>query len=102
MISFIQRHETLEALALGPVNKSKFHGAFVLNCRVDLHAIDATPARLSRRPPRHRRDACSIAWRCRCLTARRSQPGRVIAEKGLSASDALVDFHTGRSALRRP
>ena len=24
---------------------SKFHGAFVLNCRVDLHAIDATPAR---------------------------------------------------------
>ena len=45
MISFIQRNETLEALALGPVNKSKFHGAFVLNCRVDLHAIDATPAR---------------------------------------------------------
>ena len=73
MISFIQRNETLEALALGPVNKSKFHGAFVLNCRVDLHAIDATPARLSRRPPRHRRDACSIAWRCRFLTARRSQ-----------------------------
>ena len=25
--------------------KSKFHGAFVLNRRVDLHAIDATPAR---------------------------------------------------------
>ena len=24
---------------------SKFHGAFVLNCRVNLHAIDATPAR---------------------------------------------------------
>jgi hypothetical protein len=25
--------------------KSKFYGAFVLNHRVDLHAIDATPAR---------------------------------------------------------
>ena len=31
--------------------------------------------------PRHRCDACSIAWRCRFLTARRSQHGRVIAEK---------------------
>ena len=33
-----------------------------------------------RRPPRHRRDACSIAWRCRFLTARRSQRGHVIAD----------------------
>jgi cold shock CspA family protein len=31
----------------------------------------------------HRRDACSIAWRCSFLTARRSQHGRVIAEKDL-------------------
>ena len=28
-----------------PVWKSKFYGAFVLNHRVDFHAIDATPAR---------------------------------------------------------
>ena len=34
-----------------------------------------------RRPPRHRRDACSMAWRCRFLTAGPSQDGRVIAEK---------------------
>jgi hypothetical protein len=34
-----------------------------------------------RRPPRHRRDACSMAWRCRFLTARRSQRGHVIVEK---------------------
>jgi hypothetical protein len=27
--------------------KSKLYGAFVLNCRVVLHAIDATPARQS-------------------------------------------------------
>ena len=33
------------------------------------------------RPPRHRRDACSMAWRCRFLTARWSQHGCVIAEK---------------------
>ena len=45
----------------------KFYGAFVLNLRVDLHAIDATHAR----------------WRgeCRFLTARQSQHGRVIAVK---------------------
>ena len=36
--------------------------------------------KLLRRVPRHRRDACSMAWRCRFLTARRSQDGRVIAE----------------------
>ena len=34
-----------------------------------------------RRPPRHRRDACSMVWRCRFLTARPSPDGRVIAEK---------------------
>ena len=28
-----------------------------------------------------RADACSMAWRCRFLTARRGQDGRVIAEK---------------------
>jgi hypothetical protein len=34
----------------------------------------------TRRPSRHRRDACSMAWRCRIFTARRSQRGHVIAE----------------------
>ena len=29
----------------------------------------------------HRRDACSMAWRCRFLTARRNQRGHAIAEK---------------------
>ena len=37
---------------------------------------------LRRVPSRHRRDACSMAWRCRFLTARR-------------APDTLVGFHTG-------
>ena len=30
-------------------------------------------------PPRHRRDACSMAWRCRFLAARPSQDSRAIA-----------------------
>ena len=38
-------------------------------------------AESSRRPPRHRRDACSMASRCRFLTPRPSQDGRVIAER---------------------
>ena len=38
-------------------------------------------ARSSCLPARHRCDACSMAWRCRFLTARPSQNGRVIAEK---------------------
>ena len=52
-----------------PVWKSKFYGAFVLNRRVHLHAIDATPARWVAMPvphcpteparPRHRRDMTS-------------------------------------------
>ena len=36
---------TFGAFGSVPVHKSKFYGAFVLNRRVDLHAIDATPAR---------------------------------------------------------
>ena len=34
-----------------------------------------------RRPPRHRRDACSMAWRCRFLAARPSQDRRAIAAR---------------------
>ena len=49
--------------------QSKFYGAF------DIRAAS------SRRPPRNRRDTCSMAWRCRFLTARRSQHARVVAEK---------------------
>ena len=34
----------------------------------------------SRRAPRHRRDTCSMAWRCRFVTARWSQRGHGIAD----------------------
>ena len=52
----------------------------VFGC-VEIKILRRVRAEASRRPPRHRRDACSMAWRCRFLAARRSQDGRVIAEK---------------------
>ena len=48
---------------------------------VEIKILRRVRAESSRRPPRHRRGACSMAWRCRFLTARPSQDGRVIAEK---------------------
>jgi hypothetical protein len=54
----------------------KFYGAFALNLRVDLHAIDA---------------ACSMAWCCSFLTARRAS-----TTASSRAPEALIDFHTAR------
>jgi hypothetical protein len=48
---------------------------------VEIKIVRRVRAESSRRPPRHRRDACSMAWRCRFLAARPSQDGRVVAEK---------------------
>ena len=48
---------------------------------VEIKILRRVRAESSRRPPRHRRDACSMAWRCRFLAARPNQDGRVIAEK---------------------
>ena len=48
---------------------------------VEIKILRRVRAESSRRPPRHRCDACSMAWRCRFLTAQRSQHGSVIAEK---------------------
>ena len=60
----------VDSLELAPVN----------NC-VEIKILRRVPAASSCRPPRHRRDACSMAWRCRFLAARPGQVGRVIAEK---------------------
>ena len=49
---------------------------------VEIKNLRRVRAESSRRLPRHRRDACSMAWPWRFLTAR--------------APDALVDFHPGR------
>ena len=48
---------------------------------VEIKILRRVRAESPRRPPRHRRDACSMAWRCRFLAARPSQDSRVIAEK---------------------
>ena len=54
---------------------------FTARACVEIKILRRVRAELSRRPPRHRRDVCSMAWRCRFLAARPSQDGRVIAEK---------------------
>ena len=48
---------------------------------VEIKSSRRVQAESSRRPSHHRRDACSMAWRCRFLTARPSQDGRIIAKK---------------------
>ena len=53
----------------------------VVDVCVEIKISRRVRAESARRPPRHRRDAYSMAWRCRFLTTRRSQNGRVIAEK---------------------
>ena len=64
-----------EALAtFKPIRKS-------VNSCVEIKIFRRVRPESSRRPPRHRRDACSMAWRGGSLTARRSQHGRVIAGK---------------------
>jgi len=65
--------------------KSKFHGALVLNLRVDLHAIDATPARW-------RGDAGSSPLG-RASTAVSSPRNDLV--KNYRVRPTLVDFHTG-------
>ena len=52
-----------------------------LEACVEIKILRRVRAESSRRPPRHRRDACSTAWRCRFLADRLSQGGRVVAEK---------------------
>ena len=50
----------------------------VLNC-VEIKILRRVRPESPRRPPRRRRDACSMAWRCWFLTARRSQYSRIVA-----------------------
>ena len=52
----------------------------VLGC-VEIKKLRRVHSESPRRPPRHRRDACSMAWRCRFITTRQSQNGRVIVVK---------------------
>jgi hypothetical protein len=53
----------------------------VVGACVEIKILRRVRAEASRRPPRHRRDACSMAWRCEFLTARPRQHGCVISKK---------------------
>ena len=70
--------------ALPAVWKSKFYGSFVLNRRVVLHAIDATPARWRGGAGSSPLDGAGTAT---------SSPRNDLMKN--CAPDALVDFHTG-------
>jgi hypothetical protein len=48
---------------------------------VEIKILRRVRAESPRRPPRYRRDACSMAWRCRFLAARTSQDSRAIAAR---------------------
>ena len=64
-----------EALAaFKPIRKS-------VNSCVEIKILRRVRPESSRRPPRHRRDACSSSCWCRFLAARPSQDDRVIAKK---------------------
>ena len=77
------RHRILERrVKAGPVWKSKFYGAFALNLRVDLHAIDTMPAR----------------WRGHAGSSQLDR-ARSAASSPI-APDSLVDFHTGCDSSR--
>ena len=68
----------LEGRAAG-LEESAAAYADVVDC-VEIKILRRVRAESSRRPPRHRRDVCSMAWRCRFLAARPSQDGRVVDE----------------------
>ena len=82
------RYRELLAWAVGVAQRERNDGRchpedarrIVKPC-VEIKLSRRVSATAESRRPRHRRDACSMAWRCRFLAARRSQDGRVIAEK---------------------
>jgi hypothetical protein len=70
-----------------PVWKSKFYGAFVLNRRVDLHAIDATPARWRGDVGSSPLDGASAAAS--------SPRNDSVKNYRVRPTHSVVDFHTG-------
>ena len=57
-----------------------FAGGLVVHVTAGFSALATVMACVEKNLRRVRRDACSMAWRCRFPTARRSQVGRNIAE----------------------
>ena len=86
-ICFVYTTPTLEAVFLAMLLLKGFSYCLNNPCKEILYQpvwksnLRRVRPESPRRPPRHRRDTCSMACRCRFLTARRSQRGHVIAEK---------------------
>ena len=105
-------HSTVVVLLCAAVSTgSAYARAHVASC-VEIKILRRVRAESSHRPPRHQRDACSMAWRCRFLAARPSQDGRVHPTHWListqiwtadaayfsNALDSLVDSFNGSKA----
>ena len=64
-------HSTVVVLLCAAVScGSAYARAHVASC-VEIKILRRVRAESSHRPPRHQRDACSMAWRCRFLTGTR-------------------------------
>ena len=63
-------HEAAERAVVADLLEAR--PPLVLNC-AEIKILWRVRAESSRRPPRHRRDACSMAWRCRFLTVDRAR-----------------------------
>ena len=73
----------LPSLAPGPRLTDPAFAAAVLNC-VEIKILRRVRAEPSRRPPRHRRDACSMAWRC---SVERAHPTHWLISKQVIANN---------------
>ena len=73
--------ERADVVELALARGATWHEAAAPALRSATTCVEIKFTARSSRPPRHRREACSMAWRCRFLIARRSQRGHVIAEK---------------------
>ena len=86
-ICFVYTTPTLEAVFLAMLLLKGFSYCLNNPCKEILYQpvwksnLRRVRPESPRRPPRHRRDTCSMACRCRFLTARRCQCSHVIAEK---------------------
>ena len=86
-ICFVYTTPTLEAVFLAMLLLKGFSYCLNNPCKEILYQpvwksnLRRVRPESPRRPPRHRRDTCSMACRCRFLAARRCQCSHVIAEK---------------------
>ena len=68
--------------------------------------MGSSGAESSRRPPRHRRDICTMAWRCGSLTDRKRRTGcsrePIIDRRGVSVAQAAArNRHRELAAFRK-